>query len=282
VFQRKTTGSVVCPACGSLVGVRDDKCYMCGRVNPGLWGFAPALRRLGADFGFAPLVIGVCGVLYVLTLLGSGGNILGGGGPLSILAPSGRALLWFGASGAYPVFVRGAWWTLLSATWLHGGLLHIVFNMMWVRDLAPAVIDIIGPGRTVVIYTISGVCGFFLSSFAGAYIGPLPLLGGGAGITIGASASIFGLLGALVHYGRMSGSSLIRGQAMRYAIILFIFGLLMRGVDNYAHAGGFVGGYATSAFFNPLTRERGDHVVMAVVCLAATAAAILASVLRGV
>jgi rhomboid protease GluP len=280
VFQRRTTGSVVCPSCGSLVGVRDDKCYMCGRVNPGLWGFGPALRQLGVDFGFAPFVIGVCTILYVFTLIGSGGNIVGGGA-FSILSPSSQALLWFGASGAYPVFREGAWWTLLSATWLHGGLLHILFNMMWVRDLGPALVEIIGPGRTVVIYTVSGACGFFLSSFAGAYIGALPLLGGGAGITIGASASIFGLLGALVHYGRMSGSSLIRGQALRYAIILFIFGLIMRGIDNYAHAGGFVGGYAASAFFNPLTRERGDHVVMAVVCLAATAAAILVSVLRG-
>ena len=65
VFQRKTSGSVVCPACGSLVGVRDDKCYICGRVNPGLWGFAPLLRQLGADFGFVPFVIGVSGTLYV-------------------------------------------------------------------------------------------------------------------------------------------------------------------------------------------------------------------------
>ena len=64
------------------------------------------------------------------------------------------------------------------------------------------------------------------------------MLGGGAGITIGASASIFGLLGALVHYGRKSGSSLIHGQAMRYAIILFMFGVIMPGVDNYAHPAG--------------------------------------------
>jgi len=131
------------------------------------------------------------------------------------------------------------------------------------------------------VYTIAGVSGFFLSSFAGAYIGPLPLLGGGAGITIGASAAIFGLLGALVHYGRMSGSSLIRGQAMRYAIILFIFGLIMDGVDNYAHAGGFIGGYATSAFFNPLTRERGDHIFIAGICLLATLVAIVVSIFQG-
>jgi rhomboid protease GluP len=281
VFQRKTTGSVVCPACGSLVGVRDDKCYMCGRVNPGLWGFAPALRQLGADFGFVPLVIGASSVLYGLTLIASGSQLRVVGGGMSFLAPGVQALLLFGASGAVPVFGLGSWWTVLSASWLHGNLLHILFNMMWVRDLGPATADVIGPARTAVVYVVAGVCGFTLSSCAGRYIGPLPLLGGGAGITIGASASIFGLLGALVHYGRMSGSSLIHGQAMRYAIILFIFGVIMPGVDNYAHLGGFVGGYATSAFFNPLTRERGDHMLMAVLCLAATLLAIVASVLLG-
>jgi len=278
VFQRKTTGSVVCPSCGSLVGVRDDKCYMCGRANPGLWGFAPVLRKLGADFGFVPLVIGASATIYVLTLLMSGNELQIVGGGFSFLTPSTTALFMFGASGAIPVFRFDRWWTVLSATWLHGNLLHIVFNMMWVRQLGPATADIIGPARTVIIYTIAGACGFFLSSFAGVALAgvPIPILHG-APFTVGASASIFGLLGALVHYGRKSGSSLIHGEAMRYAVILFVFGLIMPGVDNYAHAGGFVGGYATSAFFNPLTRERGDHLLVALGCLAATLLAIVFS-----
>jgi membrane associated rhomboid family serine protease len=280
VFQRKTEGSVVCPSCGSLVGVRDDKCYSCGRSNPGLWGFAPAIRALGRDMGFVPLVIGASVILYGLGLAASGGDIMGGG-VFSILSPSVRSLIWFGASGPIPVFLLGYWWTVLSASWLHGGLLHILFNMMWVRDLGPVVVDLVGPGRTVIIYVISGVTGFLLSSTAGAYIGSVPLMGGGGGITVGASASVFGLLGAMVHYGRKSGSSLIRGEAARYAIILFVMGLLLRGVDNWAHAGGFLGGYATSMFFNPLTRERGDHVLVAILLLLATFAAIAASLLQG-
>lgn len=279
MFQRKTTGSVVCPSCGSLVGVRDEKCYSCGRANPGLWGYAPVLRQLGRDLGFVPLVIGASTTLYVLTLLASGRE-LGLARGFSILAPSTRALILFGASGGIPVFALGAWWTVLSASWLHGNLLHILFNMMWVRDLGPATADVIGPGRTVVIYTMAGACGFLLSSLAGHYIGAIPILGG-ASLTIGASASIFGLLGALVHYGRMSGSSYIRGEAMRYAVILFVFGILMPGVDNWAHAGGFIGGYATSAFFNPLTRERGDHLLAAALCLLATLGAILTSIYYG-
>jgi rhomboid protease GluP len=282
MFQRRTTGSVVCPSCGSLVGVRDDRCYTCGRANPGLWGFGPMLRQLGADLGFVPIVVGASAVLYVLTLLVSGRDLQIAGGGLAFLVPSDRALLLFGMSGAFPVFVQGSWWTLLSASWLHGNLLHILMNMMWVRQLGPAMADIIGPSRTVVVYTVAGVCGFLLSSTAGFVLGglPIPILRG-APATIGASASIFGLLGALVHYGRKGGSSYVGAEAMRYAVLLFIFGLIMPGVDNYAHAGGFLGGYAASAFLNPLTRERGDHMLVAVGCLAVTVLAIVYSVLSG-
>src|SRR5712691_3769868 len=166
VFQRRTTGSVVCPSCGSLVGVRDDKCYSCGRSNPGLGGFGPALRQLGADLGFVPLVIGGSTVMYLLSLLVSGRdvNLVAG---FSLFGPSTRALLLLGASGAFPVFTLGSWWTVLSATWLHGGLIHIVFNMLWVRDLGPTSAQIIGPARTVIIYTVAGLCGFLLSSVMG-------------------------------------------------------------------------------------------------------------------
>lgn len=274
MLNRKTSGSVVCPSCGSLVGVNDDRCYNCGRANPGMWGFAPILRQLGNDLGFVPLVIGASSILYVLTLLFSGSRIDMSG--MGFLGANTTTLLRFGASGAVPVFVYGAWWTVLSATWLHGGFLHILFNMMWVRDLGPATANVIGPARTVIIYVVSGVCGFALSSVMGFFFPGVPLLGG-ASLTVGASASIFGLLGALVHYGRVSGSSFVRGEAMRYAIILFVFGLVMRGVDNYAHAGGFAGGYLVSMFFNPLTREKGDHMVIAAVCLLASLAAVIAS-----
>ena len=261
---------MVCPSCGSLVGVRDDRCYACGRANPGLWGFAPLLRQFGRDLGFVPLVIGASSLLYVLTLLASGPDLRIAAGGINFLVPSGRALLIFGMTGTYPVFVEGAWWTLLSATWLHGSALHILFNMMWVRDLGPTMADVIGPSRTVIIYTVSGFCGFLLSSAAGLVTG-VPF-------TVGASASVFGLLGALVHYGRKSGSSLIRGQAMNYAVVLFVMGFLMSNVDNFAHAGGFAGGYLASAFFNPLTSERGDHMLIAVLCLLATFLAVAASI----
>src|SRR4030095_7577865 len=282
MFQRRTTGSVVCPSCGSLVGVRDDKCYTCGRANPGLWGFAPVLRELGADLGVAEIVVGGSAILYALTLLVSGRNVELVGGGISFLVPNRRVLQMFGMSGGFPVFFRGEWWTLLSASWLHGSLLHILFNMMWVRQLGPATSEIIGPSRAIIIHTIAAMVGFFRSWLAFGLLGglPIPFLSG-APYTLGASAAVFGLLGALVHYGRKSGSSLIRPAAKHYAITMVIFGLIMPGIDNYAHAGGFLGGYAASAMMNPLTRERGDHLLMAIGCLGATVLAIAFSVLRG-
>jgi rhomboid protease GluP len=276
MFKRQTTGSVVCTSCGSLVGVRDEKCFNCGRRNPGLWGFAPLLRRLGNDLGFVPLVIWGSSALYVISLLLSGTALRMGGGLFGFLAPDSGVLFLLGASGGIPVFGYQRWWTFLSAGWLHGSLLHIIFNMMWVRDLGPAVADMFGPGRMVIIYTMAGVAGFLLSSFAYAFLPHLPFLSG-AGFTVGASASVFGFLGALVYYGRRTGSSITRSEALRYALILGFFGFVMRGVDNFAHAGGFFGGYLAARYLDPLKPERVDHVVIALVCLGATLAAIAAS-----
>lgn len=284
MFKRQRTGSVVCTSCGSLVGVNDDRCYNCGRRNPGLWGFGPMLRQFGNDLGFIELVVYGCSILYAAMLIVTmllGGDILGGGGLFSILAPHPRIALAFGASGAEPVFGYGMWWTVLSAGWLHGSILHILFNMLWVRQLGPAVADLYGAGRMVIIYTIASVVGFALSTAAGYFLWwlPIPFLRG-ARLTLGASAPIFGLLGALVYYGRRGGSSLIGGQALQYAVILGIFGFIMPGIDNYAHGGGFLGGYLASRWLDPLKPERIDHLVMAVVCLALTALAVLASLLR--
>jgi rhomboid protease GluP len=277
VLKRQRTGSVVCPGCGLLVGVNDQTCYNCGRWNPSLWGYSSFLRSLGHDLGFVQLIMGTTIVLYVLTLAWSGSQIRMDG-LLRLLSPSVEALFVFGGSGAVPVFGYGRWWTVLTAGWLHGGLLHIAFNLLWVRQLAPASADLYGPGRTVIIYTVSGIVGFTLSSLMGFLAPGLPFIGG-ARLTVGASAPIFGLLGALVCYGRRMGSSHIGGVAWQYAIILFIFGLVFPGVDNYAHAGGFVGGYLAATLLNPARPERIDHIIVAVVCLAVTFVALLASVL---
>lgn len=280
MFRRQTAGAVVCRTCRTLVGVGDERCYQCGARNPGLWGYGGLVRNLGNDMGFTSLLIGGCVVLYVAALLMSRGGT-SGGGPFGLLSPSRESLFILGASGAIPVAGAGRWWTLLSAAWLHGGLLHLVFNMMWVRQLAPATAEAYGPGRLVIIYTVSAITGFGLSTFAGVFLAGVPFLGG-AGLTVGASAPIFGLLGALVYYGRRAGGHLASGQASSYALILFVSGFIFPGIDNHAHAGGFAGGWLAGRALDPLQPERIDHLVIALVCLALSLASVLASIVDGV
>lgn len=281
MFKRQRSGSVVCPACGRLVGVNDPACANCGRRNPGMWGFTPLFRWLGQDFGFVNLVIGGCVALYLATLIvdPSGINM---NGMFNLLGPSRASLIVFGASGPAPVLLADRWWTVLSAGWLHGGLLHILFNVLWIRQLAPGVAELYGAGRMVIIYTVASAVGFAFSSLAlfVPVLGRLLGAGGPQSISVGASAAIFGLLGAMVHYGRRGAGSVGR-QAWMWAAILFVFGFVMSGVDNWAHLGGFVGGWAISSWLNPLKPERVDHVIAAIACLVATAAAIVGSVVTG-
>ena len=129
----------------------------------------------------------------------------------------------------------------------------------------------------MIIYTIAGITGFTASTMAGAF---LPVLGG-AGFTVGASAPIFGLLAALVYYGRRTGSSMVGDQAKSWALTLFVFGFIMPGIDNWAHLGGFAGGYFTSRFLDPLRPERLDHLIVALVCLAVTGIALVFSIVHG-
>ena len=63
--------------------------------------------------------------------------------------------------------------------------------------------------------------------------------------------------------------------------MLFVFGLIMPGVDNYGHAGGFIGGYLAAAMFNPLQPERVEHVLAGIIALVASLLAIVASVVNG-
>jgi rhomboid protease GluP len=267
----------LCTSCGVLVGVNDDKCYNCGRRNPALWGFAPLLRTLGNDLGFTPFVFGLCALMFGLTVIGSSG--LSSGGLFGLLAPDGRILYLFGASGAGPVFGDGRWWTVLSAAWLHGGIIHFGFNMLALRTLAPMTAEFYGPARMVIIYTAGSVAGFTLSSVAARYFPVFPIIGGNPywvqHMTVGASASLAGLLGALAYYGRRSGSGIVRTQAMQWITSMFVYGLLIPIIDNYAHLGGLAGGYLMARILDPLKPERGDHIVIAILCLVASLAAIL-------
>ena len=285
MFERQRSGSVLCRSCGGLTGVSDETCFHCGAKNPGLFGFAAGLRNVGADLGFGPLILSICALAYGLSLALDPSGI--GFQGLNVFSPSLEASLRMGASGIYPVWQDGRWWTVLSAGWLHGSLIHIFFNLYWVRILVPQVAELYGPGRTVIIYTLGSIAGFVMSSSAPVAIlwvapflrGPLSVFPGYGMFTLGASAALMGLWGALLTYGQRTGSSSLRQWAWRNVVYFMLFGLMVRGVDNWAHLGGLLGGWLVARLLDPLKSERTNHVVIAILCLVASAASIAASLL---
>ena len=262
--------AILCPSCRKLINSDEPRCPYCGQLRPGMFGLTTFLRRLGLQVDFPHIITVVCVALYVVALLLDPGAILEPRGMMSILAPSMQSSFKVGMSGAYPVFQEGRWWTIFTAIYLHGGLIHILFNMMWVRQLGPLVEELFGPFRLFVIFTVSGAAGFVVSSYMGN------------AFTLGASGSIFGLLAAAIVYGRQRGSTMFTRQFLQWAVMLFVFGLFFDGVDNSAHAGGFVGGYATALAFS---RQQGDRegigtYLLAGLCLIATFVAFALQLLR--
>ncbi|MDP2627751.1 MAG: rhomboid family intramembrane serine protease, partial [Candidatus Rokubacteria bacterium] len=137
---------------------------------------------------------------------------------------------------------------------------------LWIHQLAPAVEQAYGRSRLVLIFTGGGVLGFVLSNWAGV------------GTTIGASGAVFGLLGAMAAYGRSRGGLFgvaVFRQYWQWAVVLFVMGFLMPGVNNFAHAGGFVGGYLTGMIGGHGDSRLGDglHRAAATAAVALTALA---------
>lgn len=227
-----------------------------------MWGLSDVLRRLFRTGSPTQLITITCVALYVLSLVLDPAGALRPRGPFEIFSPSGAALRALGMTGTGP-WLNVEWWTLFASIYLHGGLLHILFNVLWIRQLGPAVEELYGPARFFVIFTISGVAGFVVSDVAGV------------SFTVGASGSIFGLLGAMVAFGRRRGGAfgaMVLRQYGQWAILLFVLGFFLSGVNNLAHAGGFVGGLA-AGFALSLAERRAettlDHL-LAGACISAT------------
>lgn len=258
--MRQVAGSLVCPSCGKLVGVNEPRCPYCDAWRPGLFGLAPSLQRLvGNRVDLVSLILMACISLYAAALLLQPEALFSGRGILSFLSPGNRALYQLGMTGG-AAWSLGWWWTILTANYLHGSLLHIFFNMMWVRNLAPVSTDVYGPARTFVIFNISGAAGFYVSNVMSG----VP--------TIGASGGIFGLLAALIVYGRRRGSSMMSSQLWQWAIILGVFGFIMPGINNWAHGGGFAGGWIVGQLMglSDEHRESAGVIILALSLIALT------------
>lgn len=259
--MRQRTGAIVCPNCEKLVDVREPKCPFCGQWQPGMFGYAtPVARLLGGRLDLTAGIIGVSAVLYVVSLILDPRGLFAGG-MMNLLAPTSRALWQLGMTGGL-AWQQHWWWTVLTATFLHGGLIHILFNMFAVQRYLPMVAELFGTARAFVLYMVAGAAGFLLSN----------IVAGSS--TIGASCAIFGLLAALIVYGRRTGQMAVTAQLGQLALVMFLFGFFMPNVNNWGHAGGFVGGYVTAELMMASVHRRegpGDIVLAGALALATVA-----------
>ncbi|MGD1080000.1 MAG: rhomboid family intramembrane serine protease [Candidatus Sulfotelmatobacter sp.] len=160
----------------------------------------------------------------------------------SIMDFSGQVMVRFGANFG-PFTLSGQWWRLLTYMFLHGGLMHIAFNMWCLWDLGALCESLYGRWTYAAIYLITGIAAGLAS------------VGWNPGVlSVGASGAIFGLAGALIssfYLGEFSLPSVAIGGTLR-SLLFFVgfnvlFGSLVPGIDNACHAGGLVSGLIVGA-----------------------------------
>ena len=267
---------MLCPSCRKLLNRTAPFCPHCGLQRPGAWWKRLNMRRLFDDPNqVVKVLIGVNAAMYVISLVISRQGLQVSFDPLTALSPSNESLFFMGATGTIPIddYLQ-PWWTLLSANYLHGGILHILFNMLALRQLIPLVGTLYGINRLIVLYTFTGVAGFWVS-----YVAGIPF-------TIGASAALCGLIGATLYYGKSRGG--LFGQAIYrqvggWAVGIFIIGLLIPGINNWGHGGGMAAGALLGFVLG--YRERSEdqlwHATLAALCVAATSLVLVWMLLNG-
>ncbi|HXW62186.1 MAG TPA: rhomboid family intramembrane serine protease [Candidatus Acidoferrales bacterium] len=240
-LQKEPPRPKLCPSCGTLVGAHATHCHQCGaNVNFSLAAASKSLGRLMPSTSPATYaILGVSCVLYVVCSLATireGGLVTPGGGVLAVFGLGGirgDVLFRLGASLPLPYNLVQPW-RFVTAIFLHASLLHIVFNMWVLMDIGPDIEDLYGSARFFFIYVITGIGGYIVSS---AVIGHT---------SVGASGALLGLIGVLLAatMGRRGlDAQILRRQLIRWLIYVAVWGFLFPGVDNYAHAGGFVTGF---------------------------------------
>lgn len=261
-------GSRVCPQCGGLNGIEEKSCYRCGKRLPG--PLASSLSSAVGDFsadGYpgTKLMAGLCILIYALCLLS---EMSGGGGLPSLLAPFRPwTTIRFGAllGLAFP----DEPWRLLSAVFVHSSLLHIGLNMLALLSFGRSIEPHLRTARFLVLYVASGALG---------YVGTLWWRGDMA-FSVGASGSIFGLLGALIAvlmvrrnpgWHRVLVSNLILAAALAF---------FSSRIDHAAHIGGFVAGFSIGLLFelerHPRRRDKPAAILSAGLVLASLASVVL-------
>jgi rhomboid protease GluP len=223
-----------CPKCGALITPQLDRCRSCKTYLHGtaLEGFLvehllPPQLRASPGTGLIALIVGLFFVFQALVA-----------GPAQVFSFSPYSLRVLGALFG-PDIVLGEGWRFVTSMFAHGGLLHLGFNLYALTIIGPVIEELLDRKKMWVVYFASGVL-----SMMASYAWNVEINGNLFSSSVGASGAISGLIGAAISGGRRAGP---RGAALvkvcaRWAIYMVLFGLLIPGIDNAAHGGGFLVG----------------------------------------
>lgn len=281
-FHPERLTVVACANCGRPICAEDMteapvgyQCPVCtGRAREGPLGAASYRTRSAVErrLDRFPLARMLRGAGVSQTLIGANLAVFVGmlltGRPQ---APS--TLRRFGA--LPPVLESGEWWRLITAMFVHIGIFHLAFNMFALISFGPPIEGRYGRLRFLALYLASGFLGgaFSLAFTAG-------------GIRAGASGGVFGVLGAWIafflrHRRAPGASQQLRSLFFLVGINLF-FGATVPGIDNYAHLGGLVGGFAIGTALELSVRvRRGARALVGLAGYAAALSAALWALLSG-
>lgn len=220
---------------------------------------APWTRRSESSITVTHILFGANLAVFLAMALAAG----------SVLHFPGRTMAAFGANYG-PYTLSGDWWRLFTYMFLHGGLMHIAFNMWCLWDLGALAEGLYGRWTFTAIYLITGIAAGVAS------VGWNPLV-----LSIGASGAIFGLAGALAasfYLGEFSVPKIAIQSTLRSLIFFIIFnvafGAMFAGVDNAAHVGGLVSGLVAGAVIAKIA-PHSDAPMRRVVAIALLAFAVV-------
>ncbi len=168
------------------------------------------------------VLIAICAIMYLISLLAGGTD----------------ALTLYKLGAVAPTAIKsGEIWRLLTGTFLHGGLIHLLVNMYSLFIIGTQLETYLGKGKFLTVYLVSAISGSLMSSlFTNA-------------ISVGASGAIFGLLGSLLYFGyhfRLYLGTVLKTQIIPLIILNLFIGFTLPGIDNAAHIGGLIGGLLAS------------------------------------
>ncbi len=255
-----------CHKCKKLISTKDATCPFCDAPQT----VERESKSITKDFFQQPAevinwIVGINILLYVASIILDPSEAMSlDNGLLGVGSPTSRSLWMLGMTGSVG-WTCGHWWTLLTASFLHGSILHIYFNLSWLRQLGVLTVGLLGPARFIFAYIATGVGGFLASNLW--HNAP----------TVGASCSIFGLMGVLIVFAQRRGGLLgqrLGKQLWIWTGIGLLFGLMIPMVNNAGHIGGLLTGMILGLVF-PKHENRQESGVLQLIALALLGSSIL-------